>query len=83
MNLRFLTRPGCHLCDDARPLVLSESARAGLSVIEEDIERSDQLHAQYGLRIPVLLSETGVVVAEGEITDRKLLRKALKRMKNG
>jgi glutaredoxin len=43
-------RPGCHLCDDAREILL----RVGAPFIEVDIEGDDALHARLLERIPVV-----------------------------
>ena len=43
-------RPGCHLCDDAREILL----RVGAPFTEVDIERDDALHARLLERIPVV-----------------------------
>ncbi|MGA8040052.1 MAG: glutaredoxin family protein [Acidimicrobiia bacterium] len=76
--VKFLTRPGCHLCDVARPLVEREVARRSLDLEEIDIDQDDHLVAEYGLRIPVVLWG-GQVLAEGEI-GRRSLRRGLKRL---
>ena len=78
--VRFLTRPGCHLCDDARPLVLAEAKRADVKIEELNIETDDQLVSMYGLRIPVLLAPNETVLIEGIINDPKTLRKRVKRL---
>lgn len=49
-DLVLYTRPGCHLCDDAR-LVLEA---AGVAFEEVDITKDGVLEAEYGLAIPVL-----------------------------
>jgi hypothetical protein len=74
----FLTRAGCHLCDQARPLVVDQVRRGGGEVREVDIDGVDGLLRDYGLRIPVLLGPDGAVVAEGVI-DRRSLRRELRR----
>jgi Glutaredoxin-like domain (DUF836) len=78
--IRFLTRPGCQLCDDARPLVEDLVGRRGGVILELDIEQNEQLTSEFGMRIPVVLLADGSVVAEGLIT-RKELRKGLRRAK--
>jgi len=75
--LTFITRPGCHLCDDARPLVLSEAKRVGATVEEIDVETDDSLISLYGIRIPVLLGPEEEVLSEGVINDAKRLRRKL------
>ena len=44
-------RPGCHLCDDAREILL----RVGTPFTEVDIETDAALHAAYLERIPVVV----------------------------
>ena len=77
--VKFLTRVGCHLCDDARPLVESAAESEKVSIEEVDIDSFPELKAKYGTRIPVLLSPDGKVIAEGVIDDRRQLRKRIKR----
>lgn len=74
----FLTRVGCHLCEDARPTVIRAAQRAGVRVEEVDIELRDDLLSAYALRIPVVLSPAGQVLAEGRIEDRRALARAMK-----
>lgn len=79
LELRFLTRPGCHLCDEARPLVVAAAATAGATVVELNVDADDELLVNYGLRIPVVLGPDGSVLAEGIIHDRKALAVAIRR----
>jgi thiol-disulfide isomerase/thioredoxin len=65
--VKFLTRPGCHLCEEAFPLVERAARRARVEVEIVDIETDDALVAEYGLRIPVLLGPDGDVLAEGAV----------------
>jgi hypothetical protein len=73
-------REGCHLCDQARPLVRSAASRSGVGVVEVDIDDDDGLVARYGLRIPVILGPDEQVLAEGVIDDVRALRRAMKRL---
>jgi glutaredoxin len=49
------TRPGCHLCDDARAVLRQVRASVPFDLHEVDIETSDTLVGEYGLRIPVVV----------------------------
>jgi hypothetical protein len=59
-TLTLLTRPGCHLCDDAREeiaAVLSERESSGRPVpriVEVDIDADPVLHARHFETIPVI-----------------------------
>jgi Glutaredoxin-like domain (DUF836) len=72
--VKFLTREGCHLCDDARPIVFAAVARHRWTVEEVDIDTDDALVRDYGLRVPVVIGPDGQVIAEGEIDARALAR---------
>lgn len=48
------SRPACHLCAVARDVILSQRARTPFAFDEIDIESSDALLKEYGLRIPVV-----------------------------
>ena len=47
-------RPGCHLCDDARAVILGVRERRPFDFAEIDIESDDDLLREYGVRIPVV-----------------------------
>ena len=50
-GLLVYSRPGCHLCDDARAVL----ERIGAPFTEVDIESDDELHRRYLERIPVIV----------------------------
>jgi glutaredoxin len=54
-RVTLLTRPGCHLCDDARAVIERVAAELGVSWSERDITRSRADLAEYGDMIPVTL----------------------------
>ncbi len=51
----LLTRPGCHLCVDAREVVTKVAAELGATVEEVDITTDPELLARYSDLIPVTL----------------------------
>ena len=52
----FLTKPGCHLCDDARPVVEQVvAAHPGATLEERSILDDDALREEYAEDIPVVL----------------------------
>jgi glutaredoxin len=53
-NVVLYARPGCHLCDEAREVILAVRERRPFSFAEIDIESDDELLREYGIRIPVV-----------------------------
>ena len=47
-------RPGCHLCDEARALLLEIREQHPFTLVERDIESDDELFLRYLERIPVV-----------------------------
>jgi glutaredoxin len=60
VRLTLLSKPGCHLCDDARQVVLEVAGERGLAVEERNILDDEALLAQYAEEIPVLLIDDRV-----------------------
>jgi Glutaredoxin-like domain (DUF836) len=54
MEVRLYSRPGCHLCDQARAVIEAQRARTPFGFLEIDIEGDDALELAYGIRIPVV-----------------------------
>ncbi|WP_226924368.1 glutaredoxin family protein [Georgenia satyanarayanai] len=48
------SRAGCHLCDEARAVVLAECDRARARWREVDVDADPQLQARYGEYVPVV-----------------------------
>lgn len=66
------TRAGCHLCDDARDLLV----RHGLSPESVDIDADPQLRERYDCCVPVVVID-GVERFRGRVNEvllRRLLR---------
>lgn len=81
--VQLLTRPGCHLCDDAEIAARREFGAANVEKV--NILEHAELEEQYVFRIPVILFH-GAPVAEGQI-DRGEARRArqeiLRRQREG
>ena len=66
-------RPGCHLCEEARAVLLRLRADTGAFELEEvDIEGDDELHARYLERIPVV-SLDGEELFDYVVDERELV----------
>lgn len=53
--ITLLSRPGCHLCDDARAIISRVAGELGVPWEERDITRSADDLSAYGDQIPVTL----------------------------
>jgi glutaredoxin len=52
-RVRLLSKPGCHLCDDARAIIASVCAELGETFDDVDITADPALMREYGDQIPV------------------------------
>jgi hypothetical protein len=73
----LLSRPGCHLCDDAREVVARVTAEFGERFAERDITQDRALLAEHGESIPVVIVD-GVQVDFWRVSEHRL-RAALAR----
>jgi glutaredoxin len=73
VNVILYTRAGCHLCDDAKTLLL----RHGLSPREIDIDQDAELRERYNECVPVVVID-GKERFRGRV-DEVLLRRLLRR----
>ena len=72
--LRFYSKPGCHLCDEALPMVQRLARRYGLELTKVNIESDAQLAERHGERIPVLELD-GEELGWGRLSERAITRK--------
>lgn len=73
----LLSRPGCHLCDDAREVVARVTTEFGERYVERDITEDQGLLAEHGESIPVVFVD-GVQVDFWRVSEPRL-RAALAR----
>ncbi len=75
-TVTLLTRAGCHLCQDARTVVLAAAGRAGVPMIEIDVDDDPEMRAEYGDMVPVVLIDGvqhGYFSIDGDRLERALL----------
>ena len=63
VNVDIYSRPGCHLCDEAKEIIERVQQRIGFALRIIDIERDPELEKEYGDQIPV-------VFIDGQMTFR-------------
>jgi glutaredoxin len=71
----LLSRPGCHLCDEARDVIAAVTADLGVAWEERDITLSPSDLAEYWDKIPVTLID-GVTHDFWHVSEQRL-REAL------
>ena len=54
-RVTLLSRPGCHLCDDARSVIAKVTADLGVGWTERDITGSDEDLTRYSDMVPVTM----------------------------
>jgi len=70
-RITLLTRPGCHLCDEARAVIERVAAELGVSWQERDITGSAEDLQAYSDMIPVTLID-GVQHDFWRVSERRL-----------
>lgn len=80
IRVEVLSRPGCHLCDEARAVIERVSDRYQLELRVINIETEPELEAAYGWEIPVVFIE-GNKAFKYRVDEKELERK-LKRLWN-
>lgn len=76
MIVHFYTRPGCHLCEDARLMLKLVSEDVAFDINEVNIEEDDVLHEKYMLMIPVIELE-GKIIQYGRVDYATILEALL------
>lgn len=76
MIVHFYTRPGCHLCEDARLMLKLVNEDVAFDINEVNIEEDDVLHEKYMLMIPVIESE-GKIIQYGRVDYATILEALL------
>jgi glutaredoxin len=71
-TVTLYTRPGCHLCDDARDVLLRLRAGTPFALEQVDITSDDALHARFLERIPVVALD-GEELFDHFVDERTLL----------
>ena len=69
----FYTRPGCHLCEEAKREILAADCADAYHLAEVNIDADPTLVARYGWDIPVV-SINGVVVFKHRLTAAEFRR---------
>ena len=77
-TVTLYSRPGCHLCDEARTILERQAERAAFEVDEINIEADDTLHARYLERIPVIALD-GEELFDFFVDEEALIRRILYR----
>ncbi|HEX4999150.1 MAG TPA: glutaredoxin family protein [Terriglobia bacterium] len=54
IRVEIYSRPGCHLCDDAKEVILRFRKRYPMELSVIDIDRDPELAAAYDVAIPVV-----------------------------
>jgi glutaredoxin len=55
IRIEIYSRPGCHLCDDAKAVIEPFSRRYPIQITVTDVDSDASLRAAYGTEIPVVM----------------------------
>lgn len=54
-TVTLIAKPGCHLCDTARDVIVRVCSETGARWEEQDINEDEELYRKYWEQIPVVL----------------------------
>ena len=54
MIVEIYSRPGCHLCDEAKALLRSAAERFHFTLVERNVEENPEWESAYGHQVPVV-----------------------------
>lgn len=80
-QVKFYTRPGCHLCEEAKREMLAADCAADYTLEEINIETDPALEERYGSEIPVIVIN-GIKAFKYRVTAKEFKSK-LKRLSRG
>jgi glutaredoxin len=72
-TVTLLTRVGCHLCDDAKHVLVRIAEQTGVAWDEVDVDADPELAYEYGDRVPVVLLD-GAEHGFWRVEEARLLR---------
>jgi hypothetical protein len=76
-RVELLARSGCHLCDEARAVVLRVLVDVGERLLERDVDADPELTRRFGEQVPVVFVD-GVQLDFWRVSENRL-RAALAR----
>lgn len=53
-QVTIYSRPGCHLCDEAKAVIEGVRGRAEFDLVEVNVDTDEELQGIYGEQIPVV-----------------------------
>lgn len=74
IRIEIYSRPGCHLCDDAKGVIEPFSRRYPIQITVTDVDSDPALRAAYGTEIPVVMIN-GVEAFRHRVDSASLERK--------
>jgi glutaredoxin len=80
MSIAIVTiysRPGCHLCDEAKANIVSAQGELDFDIEEVDIDSDPLLRERYGYDIPIVLIN-GIKVFKHRVDTGEFRRKLLR-----
>ena len=74
IRIEIYSRPGCHLCDDAKTAIEPLTCRYPIDLVVTDVDSDDALRQAYGSEIPVVMID-GKEAFRHRVDGRTLERK--------
>ncbi|MBI2863299.1 MAG: glutaredoxin family protein [Chloroflexi bacterium] len=62
IEVRFYTKDGCHLCEEARQMLTAIADEVSLAITEVDITRDPKVYERFKYAIPVIEVDGAVLI---------------------
>ena len=80
--IEIYSKPGCHLCEEAKEVITKAKEQFDLEIKEINIEEDDELLKKYGVEIPVIWINSRKAY-KYRIDSEELHRRLLKEQSSG
>lgn len=71
-RVQYLTREGCHLCEDALPTVVAAAQKFDAPVEVRDIDAEADLREDWNIHVPAIIVD-GVLISTYRVTEQQMI----------
>ncbi len=73
LNIDYVHREGCHLCDDYLAQLIAFSKKHNVQFVQKDVDSNHQLYERYNVDVPAVVLN-GVIINKHFFDENELLK---------